>query len=196
MTEPIDDATPPLVPPAGEPPTYAPPTYAPPPAATQPPPWTGEYAAVPPVLPAAPMAAPGKADPLRGILAGLIAAVVGAALWALLVALTHYEIGILAVAVGYGVGWAVHRFGGVASTGLAAGAAALAAFGVLLGFILAGLFLGAHEAHIGVMDAVQIVSSDIGWPKFIGDSVGGIGWLFLAIGAFAAFRLVAQQRRR
>jgi hypothetical protein len=178
-----------------------PPTYEYPAAPTgdvpAPPPWTGEYGASAPVLPAgAPVAPAGTSDPLRGVLAGLIAAVVGAAAWALLVGLTHYEIGFLAVAVGYGVGWAVHRFGGVASAGLAVGAAVLAAFGIMFGFVLAGLFIDAHDAHVGLGEAVQIVSSDIGWVTYIKGSIGGIGWLYLAIGAFAAFRLVAQQQRR
>lgn len=163
------------------------------------PPW-GEYGApggAAPVLPAAgPAGAPGSADPLRGVLAGLVAAVLGAAAWALLVLLTHYEIGFVAIFLGYGVGWAVHRFGGVASTGLAVASAALAAMGILLGFVLAQIFVGAHDAGIGVMDAVDTVTSDIGWGTFITHSVTGLGWLFLALGAYSAFRIVAQSARR
>jgi hypothetical protein len=132
------------------------------------------------------------ADPLRGVLSGLIAAVLGALAWALVVAVAHIELGIIAVFVGYGVGWAVHRFGGAASTGLAVAAAAFAAIGILAGFILAGLLLVAHDRGIGVMD---VASDVIDWPGFINASVNGLGWLFLAIGAFSAFRLVAQQRR-
>ena len=187
MTEPTDDAPP--VPPV---PALPPMPAVPPPVPDVPPPW-GEYAAGAPVLPAgAPAIPPRAADPLRGILAGFVAAVVGAVAWGLVVAIAHVSLGIIAVFVGYGVGWAIHRFGGAASTGLAVAAAVLAALGILAGFILGGLLLVAHDRGIGVMDVVGDV---VDWPGFINASVNGLGWLFLAIGAFSAFRLVAQKRR-
>lgn len=161
------------------------------PPAPSPPPWEeyGVAAPTPQVAPAAP------ADPLRGILAGIGVAVLGAVAWALLVFLTHYEVGIAAVVIGLAVGWAVHRVGRVASIGMAIGAAVIAAFGILLGFIVANLIAGAHDLGIGFTDAVNVVTDQIGWGTFLSDSVSGLDWLFLAIGAFSAFRLVAQQRR-
>jgi hypothetical protein len=186
MTDSIDDAQP------------APPAVPDVPVAPTPdvpPPW-GEYGAPAPVLPTGEPAMPAvpavPADPLRGLLAGFVAAVVGAVVWGLVVAVTHVSLGIIAVFVGYGVGWAIHRFGGAASTGLAAAAAVLAALGILAGFILGGLLLVAHDHGIGILD---VVSDVIDWPGFINASVNGLGWLFLAIGAYSAFRLVAQNRR-
>src|SRR5205814_741193 len=55
---------------------------------------------------------PPPGDPLRGLLAGAGVALLGAVLWAVVVYLSKYEIGILAVVIGYGVGYAVHRVGG------------------------------------------------------------------------------------
>jgi len=159
-------------------------------------PQWGEYGAIAPA-PTEPSTgpAPGRADPLRGVLAGVIAAIVGALGWALLVALTHYEVAFAALGVGYLVGWAVHRYGGAASTGLAAASAAMAGCGILLGFVLAQLFIGAHDLGIGFLDAVDTVTTNIGWLTFITHATTGLGWLFLAFGAFGAFRLVAQKRR-
>ena len=139
--------------------------------------------------PAAVMA--GTGDPLRGVLAGFIAAVLGALAWALVVGVTHYELGILAVVVGYGVGWAVHRFGGVASNGLAVIAAVLAAVGILLGFVLSALIQVSQAFHVGVLDVLDNI---VNWPRFVGDAVNGIGWFFLVLGAYGAFRMVVQQR--
>jgi hypothetical protein len=191
MTEPIDAEPIDAEPIEGALP--APPAAPEAPAAPDvPPPW-GEYAASAPVLPTgAPVVPPRAADPLRGLLAGFVAAVVGAVAWGLVVAVAHISLGIIAVFVGYGVGWAVHRFGGAATTGLAAAAAVLAALGILAGFILGGLLLVAHDRGIGVLD---VVSDVVDWPGFINASVNGLGWLFLAIGAYSAFRLVAQNRR-
>ena len=210
MSEPTDGTTPGVPEPAEHPAEAALPTAAQPTAPPTAPPTAAPTA--PPTDPAEPAAygayvAPGAApasapeaparsgDLLGGVLAGVIAAVVGAALWALVVAVTHYEIGLIAVVVGWGVGYAVHRFGGPASVNLAAVAAVLAAIGILAGFVLGSLVPGAHDLGGGFFDAVDFVSSQIGWGTFITQSVGGVGWLFLAIGAFGAFRLVAQQRR-
>ena len=165
------------------------------PGAAPAPQW-GEYGAVAPALPVPSTGpAPGRADPLRGVLAGVIAAVAAALGWALLVALTHDEVAFAAVGVGYLVGWAVHRYGGTASTGLAAASPAMAGCGILLGFVLAHLFIGAHDLGIGFLDAVDTVTTNIGWLTFITHATTGLGWLFLAFGAFGAFRLVAQKRR-
>jgi len=159
-------------------------------------PLWGEYGSVPAAGPGPGTApTPEQADPLRGVLAGILAAIVGALAWALLVALTHYEVAFAALGVGYAVGWAVHRYGGTATTGLAAASAAMAGCGILLGFVLAQLFMGAHDLGIGFLDAVDTVTNDIGWLNFITHATTGIGWLFLAVGAFGAFRLVAQKRR-
>ncbi len=46
-----------------------------------------------------------------GAAAGLVAAALGAALWAGVTALSGRQFGIIAVAIGYAVGWAVRRFG-------------------------------------------------------------------------------------
>ena len=187
MSEPTDDATPAAVPGAPDPSPAAPP-----PADTS---GHGAYVAPGTAPASAPEEQPKSGDLLGGVLAGLIAAALGAALWALVAAVTHYEIGIIAVGVGYGVGWAVHRFGPGPSTNLALIAAGLAALGILAGFVLGSLVQGAHEIGGGFFDAVDVVSNQIGWGTFITQSVGGVGWLFLAIGAFGAFRLVAQLRR-
>ncbi len=146
--------------------------------------------------PAQPEPEPEPGDPLRGLLAGAGAALLGAIVWAGLVYVTHYELGIVAVGVGYGVGYAVHRIGRAASTGIALGAAALAGVGILFGFVLSQLVAGMEVLHGSFLDAVDFVGQYIGWGEFVIKAPGdALSWAFLAIGAFAAFRLVAQQRR-
>jgi len=205
VSDPTDPASP-------EPPPSAPPSQAGPgwtvPAAPvtggqaapvpasggDPPPW-GQYGAASAVPGMVNAPQVGPPDPLRGLLAGLVAAVAGATLWALVVAVTHWEIGIAAIAVGYAVGWAVRRFGGAATTGVAVTAAVMAALAILGGFVIAQLVVGAHDAGIGIFDAVDVVTTNIGWVTFVTHSTNGLGWLFLALGAFGAFRLVAPGRR-
>jgi hypothetical protein len=153
---------------------------------------TPEYGAY---TPAVPEPAPVPGDPLRGLLAGALVAVLGAIVWGIAVYVTNYEIGILAVLIGYAVGYTVHRVGGVASTGTAVAAAALAAVGISLGFVVTTLAALAKFLQIGFFDAVNATTDTIGWGNLLSHSVTGLDWAFLAIGAFAAFRLVARQRR-
>ena len=184
MTEPTESTQPPQAPEPAE---------VPEPAEPAAPASFPEYGAYAPPQPA-PEPEPG--DPLRGLLAGAGAALLGAIVWAALVYITHYELGIVAVFVGYGVGYVVHRVGRTASVGLAAASAGFAAVGILLGFVLSQLVAGMRDLGTSFLDTVDLVSQRIGWFEFIfKDCVTGVGWLFLAIGAFAAFRLVAQQRR-
>lgn len=191
MSEPTDETVPAAVP--GVPGVPGPSSLPGPPGPQSPDsPAYGAYVAPSAAAASAPEAPARSGDLLGGVLAGLIAAALGAALWAVVVAVTHVELGIIAVFVGYGVGWAVHRFGPGPSINLAVIAAVLAALGILAGFVLAGLLLVGHGRGMGVFD---VYSAVIDWPGFINASVGGVGWLFLAIGAFGAFRLVAQRRR-
>ena len=150
-----------------------------------------EYGAYTPPVPG-PTA---SGDPLRGLLVGAGVAVVGAILWALVVYLTKYEIGLIAVAIGYAVGYVVHRVGGVASQTTAIVAAVLAAGGIVLGFVLTTVAGVAQVAGVGFFDAVNLISDHNAWGTALSDSVSGMDWLFLAIGAFSAWRLVAGQRR-
>jgi hypothetical protein len=105
-------------------------------------------------------------------------------------------VGVVAVGVAYGVGYVVHRVGRLASTGMAVTSAALAGAGILLGFVLTQLVAGMQALHGSFLDAVDFVGQYIGWGEFIVKAPGdALSWAFLAIGAFAAFRLVAQQPR-
>jgi hypothetical protein len=192
---------PPLPPPADSPPPYdSPPSYDSTPtpdpteASTHPqaPAPFPEYGAYTP----APVAEPaGPGDPLRGLLAGAGVAVLGAILWAVVVYLSKYEIGIIALVIGYAVGYVVHRVGGVATQATAIGAALLAAAGILLGFVLTTVAAVAQVNGVGFFDAVSLISDNSDWGTALSSSVTGVDWLFLLIGAFAAWRLVAGQRR-
>ena len=74
---------------------------------------------------------------LLGVLAGAVWALVGATLWAVVTAATGYQIGYMAVAVGFFVGFAMRHFGkGIDSTFGVVGAG-LALLGCALGNLFA-----------------------------------------------------------
>jgi len=143
----------------------------------------------------APVETVAAGDPLRGLLAGAGVAVLGAILWAVVVYLSKYEIGLLAVVIGYGVGYTVHRVGGVATQRTAIIAAVLAGVGILLGFVLTTIAAVAQTFDLGFFEVVSRTTDNGLWGTVLSSSVSGLDWFFLAIGAFSAWRLVAQQRR-
>ena len=68
-----------------------------------------------------------------GIVAGLVAAVVGAAAWAAVTVVSGYQLGLMAIAVGCLVGYAVRVVGKGIDTAFGVAGAVLALFGCLLG---------------------------------------------------------------
>jgi hypothetical protein len=75
-------------------------------------------------------------DLSRGIMAGLGGAILGACLWALVTVLTQYQIGWMAVGVGFLVGYAIRTFGRGVDKVFGYTGAALALLGCLLGNLL------------------------------------------------------------
>jgi hypothetical protein len=73
---------------------------------------------------------------ITGGLAGLAAALVGAGTWAAVTYYTNYQIGFMAIGVGYLVGIAMRKFGHGQSAGFGVLAAALAVIGCVVGNLL------------------------------------------------------------
>jgi len=75
-------------------------------------------------------------DLARGVTAGLGAAILGACLWALITVITQYQIGWMAVGVGFMVGYAMRTFGRGVDKIFGYTGALLALVGCLLGNLL------------------------------------------------------------
>ena len=83
-----------------------------------------------------------------GFLAGVVAAGIGAALWALITAATNYQIGFMALGVGFLVGHAVRVFGKGVDTGFGVLGAVLALAGCLAGNLLAACIIASREMNV------------------------------------------------
>jgi uncharacterized membrane protein YGL010W len=94
---------------------------------------------------------------LMGILTGFLAALIGAGVWAAVTVATKYQIGWMAIGVGFLVGWAVKRFGrGVDRIfGIVGGGWSL--FGTLLGNLLAIAVLAAQEESVGILSVLGVM---------------------------------------
>ncbi|MEV7991125.1 hypothetical protein AB0O67_04190 [Streptomyces sp. NPDC086077] len=141
------------------------------------------FAQQPVPVPPAP-SAPARGNVALGVLAAVVAALVSAGVYGAVVGATEYEIGFAAIGVGFVVGFAAGKVGGanpvlpVLSAVLSLGAVYL---GQLVGAaILAADLLGvsATEMFTGHMDLLMEA-----WQE----SADAMTFLFLAIGAFAAY---------
>jgi hypothetical protein len=116
----------------------------------------------PPVIVASPAAPVTVAPPSRttsavdeqnlpmGVLAGLAAAAVGAGAWALVTVVTNYQIGWMAVGVGFLVGWAVRLAGKGTTTAFRIVGAVLSLGGCVAGNLLTGCVIAARHLDVPV----------------------------------------------
>ena len=103
-------------------------------------------------------AVPAGGNFIFAILAGAIAAVIGAAIWAVITVSTEYQIGFMAVGVGFLVGVAVRKFGGGSTEFYGMIGAVLALAGCILGnfFTLVGFFsIGQHLSFLSALGSID-----------------------------------------
>ena len=90
-----------------------------------------------------------------GALAGLAAALVGAAIWAVITALTQYQIGFMAIGVGFLVGFAVRAAGKGIDPVFGVVGAAFALLGCVLGNLLMVLYFLADKEQMPFLELLS-----------------------------------------
>jgi len=86
------------------------------------------------------------------VVAGTVAAVVGAGLWAVTTVITGYQIGWMAVGIGFLVGYAIRIVGKGIDQSFAIAGATLALFGCMLGNLLTVCYFVAENEGVAVLD--------------------------------------------
>ena len=121
------------------------------------------------------------------VAAGIVAAIVGAAIWAGITVATEYQIGWMAVGVGFLVGIAVRQFGKGSTPVYGVIGAALALAGCLLGNVLTLVaFYGIGEeisffAALGAVDFARV-------PAILIETGSPIDLLFYGIAISAGYK--------
>ncbi len=92
---------------------------------------------------------------IKGLLGGLVAAVAAAAVWAAITVITNYQIGFLAIGVGFLVGYAVRVMGKGNTPVFSVMAAGLALLGCALGNLWSAIVFIGKEGGQDAMAAVQ-----------------------------------------
>ncbi|HKC15927.1 MAG TPA: hypothetical protein VKC11_04395 [Steroidobacteraceae bacterium] len=124
------------------------------------------------------------------VLAGLAAAIAGAVIWAVITVSTKYQIGFMAIGVGFLVGWTVRSAGkgGAMSFSLIGGALAL--FGCLLGNLLSACgFLAAEQGMPLMTIVVRALSNPSLAVELLRATFNPMDLLFYAIAVYEGFTL-------
>lgn len=122
-----------------------------------------------------------------GMLAGLIAATGGAILWALLSYATNYQIGFMAIGVGFVVGLAIRRFGAGYGAKYGIGGAIFSLYGVVFGnLILICLFI-AKEYNVAFFDVFSKLNFKLCWT-LLKAGFDGMDVLFYGIALYFGYK--------
>jgi hypothetical protein len=133
-----------------------------------------------------------EAEPslLIGVLLGALAMVVTAALWAAITVATDYQIGFMAIGVGFAVGVAVRYGAGAGSPLLATIAAGLSLTGCILGNLLSGCWFIASNAEVAVTDVVMAISF-VDATEIVSVMFSPIDLLFYGLAIYYSFKLAS-----
>jgi hypothetical protein len=133
-----------------------------------------------------------EAEPslLTGLLLGMIAMIVSAALWAAITVATDYQIGFMAIGVGFAVGVAVRYGAGAGSPLLATIAAGLSLTGCVLGNLLSGCWFVANNAEVAVTEVVMAMSL-VDASEIVTVMFSPIDILFYGLAIYYSFKLAS-----
>ena len=120
--------------------------------------------------------------------AGFVAAIVGAAIWAAVTVATDYQIGWMAVGVGFLVGYAIRLAGNGATQRFAIAGAALALFGCVLGNLLTVVGIMAGEENVGFF-SILLKLTPASAIKLLEISFQPMDLLFYAIAIYEGFKV-------
>jgi hypothetical protein len=98
---------------------------------------------------------------LFGIVGGVVAAGIGASIWALITVVTNYQIGWMAVGVGFLVGYAVRMFGKGIDKIFGIASATLSLLGCLAGNLLTTCIVISRHQNVPILDLLSRLNSEV-----------------------------------
>ena len=128
------------------------------------------------------------------ILGGLIASLVAALLWAVITYVTHFQIGFMAIGVGFLVGFAVNYFGKGITTTFGIVGAAFSLFGCIFGNILTSIIAASLDAGIPFFAiATAFLTNPTLIVELLKETFSPMDLLFYAIAVYEGYRFSFRQ---
>jgi hypothetical protein len=124
---------------------------------------------------------------LAGTLAGLAAALVGAGLWGVITALTKYQIGWMAVGVGFLVGMAVRTFGKGIDKPFGIAGAGISVLGCMAGNLLAVCIMISQQQQVPFSQILSGLNPEVA-TGLIKATFNPMDLLFYGLAIYAGYR--------
>ena len=123
-----------------------------------------------------------------GLIGGVVAAAVGAAAWAAITMITGYHLGLVAVAIGFIVGFAVRKLGNGSSLPFGITGAVLAAVGCASGYVLTAVAMTSSQAGMPFMSLLsELTFTDV--RSVLVEGFRPMDGLFYAIAIYEGFKV-------
>jgi len=129
---------------------------------------------------------------LMATIAGSLAALVGAVVWAGITVATGYQIGIVAIAVGFLVATAIRVAGKGLTSKFSLLGAVLALFGCVIGNLFTIFYLGANESGMSMMELLRLIDFSM-IPALMIDTSSAMDLVFYAIALYEGYQLSLRQ---
>ncbi len=127
----------------------------------------------------------------NAIVGGMVAAIVGAILWAAVTVATGFQIGYMAIGVGFLVGYAMRFFGGGGNQIYGVAGAILALLGSALGNVLSGIGLFANQEGIAITEALGFLNPSVA-VELLTSTTGPMDLLFYGLAVYFGYRYSSQ----
>jgi hypothetical protein len=121
------------------------------------------------------------------VAAGAGAALVGAIAWAMVTLVTHYQIGWMALGVGFFVGWSVRQAGKGIDQIFGLAGAVLALLGCAAGNVLTVAALVSQQQTVPVLEVLLQISPEIA-VQILADTFSFFDLIFYGIAAYEGYR--------
>lgn len=129
---------------------------------------------------------------MLGLLSGFVASLVGAIIWAVITVSTEYQIGYMAVAVGFIVGYAIRYTGKGLDNIFGISGAVLALFGCLLGNFLSIIGFAANAEGLGYFEIIPLIDFTI-IPSIMIETFNPMDILFYGIAIYEGYKFSFRQ---
>ena len=127
-----------------------------------------------------------------GTVTGLLAALLGAGIWALVTVVTEYQIGWMAVGIGFLVGFAMRHTGKGIDPVYGIISAALSLLGCAVGNVLTIAYFVADSQGMAFMDVAVQIDPVIAWSLLV-DTFEVMDVLFYGLAAYFGYRYAFRQ---
>jgi len=121
------------------------------------------------------------------LLGGVLAAVLGAAIWASITVITGYQIGFMAIGVGFLVGYAVRIFGKGIKPIFGVIGATFALFGCILGNIFTMAYFGSVELGMSFFEFLTVLEIAV-IPELLVETFQPMDLLFYGFAIYEGFK--------